>query len=157
MHQEKGRWEVSAMWNCIRAMLMVVIAFALQLSPPGAAAASAKARPGEGPAYVEPVPGTELKRLKLVEKAVRRLDIQTGQVREQSGKKIAPYSAVIYDLDGVAWVYINPEPRTYVRRRIVVESIDGDKAYLKEGPPAGTEVVTVGVSELYGAEKGVGH
>ena len=44
-----------------------------------------------------------------------------------------------------------------VRDGVVVELIEGDNAYLKEGPPAGTLVVTVGVSELYGTEEGVGH
>ena len=40
---------------------------------------------------------------------------------------------------------------------VVVEAIEGKNVYLKEGPPAGTMVVTVGAAELYGAEKGVGH
>jgi hypothetical protein len=34
--------------------------------------------------------------------------------------------------------------------------VDGDTAVLTAGPPAGTEVVTGGASELSGAEVGVG-
>jgi len=39
---------------------------------------------------------------------------------------------------------------------ISVEFIDGDRAVLSEGPPAGTEVVTDGAAELFGAELGIG-
>ena len=46
-------------------------------------------------------------------------------------------------------------PLTFVREGVVIERIKGDHAYLKEGPPAGTQVVTVGVPELYGTEVGV--
>ena len=63
---------------------------------------------------------------------------------------------VIYDLDGATWVYTSPEPLVFVRYPIVVDYIEGDQAYLVEGPPAGTEVATVGVAELYGADTGVG-
>ena len=34
--------------------------------------------------------------------------------------------------------------------------IDGDLAVLSHGPPSGTEVVTVGAAELFGAEFGIG-
>lgn len=69
---------------------------------------------------------------------------------------VVPYSSVIYDLDGATWVYTSPEPLVFVRYPIVVDYIEGDQAYLVEGPPAGTEVATVGVAELYGADTGVG-
>jgi hypothetical protein len=65
------------------------------------------------------------------------------------------YSSVIYDLDGDAWVYTVTAPLTFVREAIVVEQITKDFAYISEGPPAGTQVVTVGVPELYGTEVGV--
>ena len=82
--------------------------------------------------------------------------IQTGEIREDpSGQKTAPFSSIIYDLDGDAWVYKVSAPLTYVREGVVIERIKGDHAYLKEGPPAGTQVVTVGVPELYGTEVGV--
>ena len=112
---------------------------------------------GEAPVHIEAIVGSKLKSLKLSEKAAKRLDIQLAPILEQTGRKLSPYSAIVYDLNGVAWLYTSQEARTYVRHRVVVDSIAGDIAYLKDGPPAGTMVVTVGVSELYGAEKGVGH
>ena len=72
-------------------------------------------------------------------------------------RKIIPYSAILYDVHGDTWVYTSPKPLTYTRQRIVVDYIEGDLAMLTEGPPANTTIVTVGASELFGAESGVGH
>jgi hypothetical protein len=97
--------------------------------------------------------------LVLTEKAAERIDLQTAKVQEESvngtNRIVVPYAAVIYDLHGETWLYTNPEPLTYVREAIIIDSIDGDKAILVEGPSNGTEVVTVGVAELFGAETGV--
>jgi hypothetical protein len=112
----------------------------------------------ERPYTLEAVPGSPLKRVVLTQKAAQRIDIQTGQVATApSGKLIAPYRALQYDTEGRPWVYINPEPLSFVRHKVTVERIEGDTVTLVEGPPPGTPVVTVGVAELYGAERGVGH
>lgn len=103
------------------------------------------------PVTLEPIEGTDFKRVILTEKAAQRLDIQTAEV---SGGSI-PYAAVIYDTEGNTWVYTNPSPLTFVRAGIVIDHIDGDQAVLSQGLDAGTLVVTLGVSELYGAETGV--
>ncbi|HEX2035047.1 MAG TPA: hypothetical protein VHS99_12755 [Chloroflexota bacterium] len=71
-------------------------------------------------------------------------------------RKIVPYDAVIYDLEGGAWIYTSPQPEVFVRHRITVDYIDGTQAVLLEGPPVGTAIVIVGATELYGAESGVG-
>jgi len=100
--------------------------------------------------------GFGISRITLLPKAASRLDIKTAEIRDDpSGKKVTPYSSIIYDLDGDAWVYTAPAPFTFVREGVVIERIMGDLAYLHEGPPAGTQVVTVGVPELYGTEIGV--
>jgi hypothetical protein len=139
--------------------LVLTIAAAASLLP---CAAPRAASPAEAalvrPAIIEPVPGTSLRRITLSEKAAQRLDIQTSEVVEDaSGARVVPYASVLYDLAGEAWVYTSPEPQTFVRQRVSVSRISGADAYLKDGPPAGTRVVTVGVAQLYGAEKGVGH
>jgi hypothetical protein len=100
--------------------------------------------------------GFGISRITLPPKAARRLDIKTAEIRDDpSGKKVTPYSSIIYDLDGDAWVYTVPGPLSFVREGVVIERITGDYAYLQEGPPVGTQVVTVGVPELYGTEVGV--
>jgi len=70
-------------------------------------------------------------------------------------QKVVPYAAVIYGVNGETWVYTNPEPLVFLRQPIVISYIEGDQAFLSEGPDIGTAVVTVGVAELYGAETGV--
>ncbi len=67
-------------------------------------------------------------------------------------QKVVPYSAVYYDATGDAWVYVNTAPLTFVRERITVERVAGERAILSSGPDVGTRVATVGVSLLYGAE-----
>jgi multidrug efflux pump subunit AcrA (membrane-fusion protein) len=114
----------------------------------------------EKASVVEPIEGTELNRVILSERAAQRLDIQTDSVREEqvdgTPRLVIPYGALIYDLNGDTWIYISPEPLTFVREPITVDHIDGDMVVLADGPATGTEVVTVGVPELYGADTGIG-
>jgi hypothetical protein len=70
--------------------------------------------------------------------------------------QIVPYSAIIYDVQGDTWVYVNSEALTFVRQKVLVDRIEGQFAILSEALPEGMKVVTVGVIELYGAETGVG-
>ena len=109
------------------------------------------------PAHVEHIEGSELSRVTLTEKAVERIDLKTVQVEMKSGKKVVPYSALIYDPHGLTWVYTSPKPRTFVRHQVKVDRIEGELVFLSDGPPAGTVVASVGVAELYGTEYGVGH
>ena len=117
----------------------------------------------EAPAHVEHVEGQEVSNITLTEKAMERLDIQSARVQEmrvsRGGmmRKVVPYAAVLYDATGRTWVYTRPEANKFVRAPIVIDYIEGDMAVLREGPPMGTEVVTVGGMELFGAEFEVGH
>jgi len=113
------------------------------------------------PAHVEPIAGTELHKVTLTARAAERLDIKTDRVQDMvvggAKRKVVPYAAVLYDASGATWVYTSPEPLVFVRHRIHVEYISGDRAVLSEGPPVGTAVVTVGAAELFGAEFEIGH
>jgi len=113
------------------------------------------------PAHVEAIAGTELHKVTLTARAAERLDIKTDRVQEMvvggAKRKVVPYAAVLYDPRGETWVYTSPEPLVFVRHRIHVEYIRGDRAVLSQGPPAGTAVVTVGAAELFGAEFEIGH
>jgi hypothetical protein len=115
---------------------------------------------GEPPVVVEPIEGTELNRVVLSERAAQRLDVQTAPVEEAQvdgvSRLVIPYASVLYDLHGETWIYTNPEPLTFVRAPITIETIEGDTATLVDGPTVGTLVVKVGVAELYGADTGVG-
>lgn len=102
-----------------------------------------------------------LYRVTLAESAVKRLDLKTAlvqQAKATSGaiRTVIPYAGIIYDLNGETWTYTSPEPLLYVRERIRVDYIDGDLAFLFEGPKLGTAVVITGAAELYGIEFGLG-
>ena len=98
----------------------------------------------------------DFNRVILTEAAAERLGVQTSPVVEHGDQLAVPYSAVIYDLHGETWLYTSPAPFTFVRETITVDFIDGDMAVLSDGPASGTEVATVGVPELYGADTGIG-
>jgi hypothetical protein len=65
-----------------------------------------------------------------------------------------PWSAVVFDIHGGAWVYEKTGDRSYTRRRVVVRYVAADVAVLESGPPPGTAVVTAGAAELFGTETG---
>ncbi len=108
------------------------------------------------PAVVEAIEGSDLARVVLTERAAERLGIETTEVQLNTARLAVPSSALWIDPKGSFWVYTNPEPLVYLRHQVVVEDDDGKTALLSEGPPEGTRVVSVGVSELYGTEVGVG-
>jgi hypothetical protein len=121
-------------------------------------AGCATATPAEAPpAVIKPVAGSQIPQLQLTERAVQRLGIVTQPVRQaatagQPAREVIPYSAVVYDTDGSTWTYVNTATDVYQRKPITVNQIDGEVALLSAGPPAGTQVVTVGAAELLGTE-----
>jgi hypothetical protein len=124
-------------------------------APPLSACAEVETETASGytPAKVEPVDGTDdLKRVTFTAEGAKRIGLQTEAVREAGKRRVVPYAAVIYDPEGTTFVYTSPKALVYVREEIEVDRIEGDRALLSDGPPAGTEVVTVGAAEVYGAE-----
>ena len=120
------------------------------------------------PAHVEHKEGEEISKLTLTEKAMERIDVQTAQVHEiepdgaeatetDQARLVVPYSAILYVAKGDAFVYTSPQPRTFIRHPVNIDYIEGEQAVLKDGPPPGTQVVSVGVAELFGTEFEVGH
>ena len=124
------------------------------------------ATPADGPPLtVEPIEGSDLHRVILSARAAERLGIVTAPIggadagsrlagAGAGGRGVVPYSAVLYDARGATWVYTNPESLVFVRQRVSVERIDGNRVILTDGPPAGTTIVTVGGAELIAAELG---
>jgi hypothetical protein len=134
----------------IRWMFVALIVAGLQLS-----ACQQKA---EEPAAIDPATkleytGPALHRVRLTAKRAEELGIQTAPVREEkiAGKlrKVVPAAAVVYDQNGNAWAFKNPDPLVFVRERVSVDNVDGDLAVLADGPPVGAAVVTAGASQLF--------
>jgi len=110
----------------------------------------------EQPYALETVQGQEVLRVILTEAAVEHVGIETALVEQRGPNLVVPYEAVYIDSHGEFWVYTNPETLVYVRAPIEIVEETSTEAILADGPPAGTQVVTVGVPELYGAEKEFG-
>jgi hypothetical protein len=118
-------------------------------------------------AKVSSIAGTGTKQVTLTQEASDRLVIKTVPVAEASvpprvpgganaTRKVVPYSALLYDTSGEAWVYATSKPLSFVRQRIGVDYVTGELAVLSEGPAVGTAVVTRGAAELYGTELNAG-
>ncbi|MEY9845280.1 hypothetical protein ABH940_002350 [Streptacidiphilus sp. BW17] len=117
------------------------------------------------PASLAPAPSmpgvttaNNVHRVVLTPLAARQIGVRTVPVQAASGGKgeQVPITAVVYDPEGVPWVYVPDGKLTYLRRPITVQGYDGDTVVLSTGPAVGTPVAVQGVAELLGTEYGVG-
>jgi len=135
---------------------MLALGACLALSGCKSTTDTAAAEEDAGPAKVEHMEGDEPAKVTLTEDAIKRIDVQTAEVRQMevdgAMRVVIPYAAVLYDTGGDTWTYTNPEAGVYVRTHITIDRIDGDQAVLARGPALGTAVVIVGGAELFGSE-----
>jgi hypothetical protein len=106
-------------------------------------------------ASVEPAADGGPSRLFLTEESVLRLGLETSPVEGVPGALTVPYAAVVYDADGLSWVFVEVEDRVYQRAPITIGTIQGDVVGLTDGPEPGRRVVTVAAAELVGVEAGI--
>jgi hypothetical protein len=141
-------------WALLALVLAAVgVIIALQyLRDDGSGAAEAVA-----PAQVEHVEGSEIASITLMPEAAKRLGIRTVAVKKSGRAFVVPYSALVYDEHGDAWVYVSTDPLEFERKAVKVVRIEGNNVLLAAGLPRGTRVAIVGVPELYGTEFEVGH
>jgi hypothetical protein len=109
------------------------------------------------PAKLEPIKGTDVQRVIFDAEGAERVGLKTAPIRQNGQGTVIPYDAVIYTSDGKSYTYTAPEPLTFVRQSISIDHVVGDSVMLSDGPPAGTKVVTVGATEVYGTEFEVAH
>lgn len=69
---------------------------------------------------------------------------------------VVPLAAIVYDMNGGAWVYERTDSLTFARRRVDIARVVSGQAVLARGPKPGTVVVTDGAAELFGTEFGPG-
>ena len=69
---------------------------------------------------------------------------------------VVPWSAILHDIHGGAWVYESSGVQSFVRRPVEVRYVTDGQAVLARGPAVGTKVVTAGAAELFGTEFGAG-
>jgi hypothetical protein len=146
---------------------LAVLAVLLSVALAGCGSRGTKEEAKNEPASVEAIDGSAVGQVTLTKEAADRIGLKTERVQASEvvaavgpaghgvskvTRTTVPFAAVLYDEEGVSWVYTSPKPLTYVRQRIAIERVDGDTAVLRAGPPAGTLVVTVGGAELLGTE-----
>jgi outer membrane murein-binding lipoprotein Lpp len=124
-----------------------------------AGCSSTEARVEQPQSTVKPVAGSSVQQVQLTDQAMRRLGITTVPIKAATATQSArgarteiPYAAVVYGTDGSTWTFVETAARSFVRQSITVRAIDGSTAILASGPAVGTPVVTVGATQLLGAE-----
>jgi hypothetical protein len=120
--------------------------------------AGAAARPVQGPATATPGAAS----IDLYYAPAGRAGFRIGErvlvdLAEQgaaAARLDVPASAILTDINGGEWVYVETAPRTFERRRVEVARIAADRAVLARGLDSGARVVTAGAAELFGTEFG---
>ena len=139
-----------------RALLGFVVAVATAASLAGCAEIEVPLVEPYEPAAVETPGPNQPARVILTEEAEHRVALQTSLVRPSGADVAVEYPALVYDKAGKPWVFTVIGPRTYVRSPISIKEVREDnQVILTSGPPAGTQVVTIGAIELWGAELGI--
>jgi hypothetical protein len=137
-----------------RAVLGCVVAIAVATSAGCAEIESVTAEPYE-PAALESTGPDKPARIILTDEAVDRVALQTTEVKPLGKELTVDHAALVFDKAGKPWVFTVVGPRTYVRAAIGIKEVQDNLVTLSAGPPAGTQVVTVGAIELWGAELGI--
>jgi hypothetical protein len=105
------------------------------------------------PAHLESTGPEQPARVVLTDEAQHRVQLQTTLVRPHGADVSVEQAALVYDKKGKPWVFTVIGPLIYVRAAVAIEEVNENNVMiLSSGPPAGTEVVTVGAIELWGAE-----
>jgi RND family efflux transporter MFP subunit len=73
-------------------------------------------------------------------------------LRGQDKSLVVPWSAVVHDIYGGTWVYVQLGTRSYARQRVQVKYVADSTAVLAEGPQVGARVISAGTAEVFGAE-----
>jgi multidrug efflux pump subunit AcrA (membrane-fusion protein) len=85
----------------------------------------------------------------------QRVDVEL-RLDEQPESLVVPWSAIVHDIQGGAWVYEQTAPECFVRRRVQVKYVLDGRAVLDTAIKPGAKIVTAGVIELFGTEFGFG-
>lgn len=137
-----------------KAVLGCVVVVAVGTSAGCAEIESVTAEPYQ-PAALESTGPDKPARVILTEEAVDRVALQTTEVKALGEDLTVDHAALVFDKAGKPWVFSVVGPRTYVRATVAIKEVQDNVVTLSAGPPAGTQVVTVGAIELWGAELGI--
>ncbi|MGH7501773.1 MAG: efflux RND transporter periplasmic adaptor subunit [Longimicrobiales bacterium] len=132
------------------------------LAEPGGEGEGGRAiQPVRGPATADPLAASAdlFYRLPNAQRRYRpgqRVSVSVP-LRAEATESVVPWSAILYDIYGGAWVYESLGDNVFTRRRVEVRSVTGGTAVLARGPAPGTSIVVVGAAELFSTEFGTSH
>jgi hypothetical protein len=139
-----------------KSFLGFVVAVAATASLAGCAEIEVPLAEPYEPAQVESTGPDQPATVILTDEAQHRVQLQTTLVKPHGTDVSLDHAALVYDKKGKPWVFTVIGPRTYVRAAVGIKEVQEDNLLiLSSGPPAGTEVVTVGAIELWGTELGI--
>jgi hypothetical protein len=138
-----------------KAFLGFVVAVTAALSLAGCAEIEVPMAEPYEPAALESTGPDQPAKVILTEEAVHRVALRTSEVGLRGRDLTVDYAALVFDKVGKPWVFTVVAPRTYARAAVAIRTVEDNLVILSSGPPAGTEVVTVGAIELWGAELGI--
>lgn len=131
-----------------------------RVRPLGAEATSIDATPVAGPPTADPLAGAVDRYYALAPGAVlvpgERVIVELP-LRSQVEARVLPYSALVYDAQGTAWVYGCAGENAFRRERIDPIRRSGDQLVFARGPALGACVLSTGASEVFGSEFEPGH
>lgn len=164
---DRGRGRPTGLWVRVpvyaadRSMLDRALAIrvgALGAGDAGAAAAAVGRRVA-GPASANPTAASVDLFVALDDRAAflpgERV-VVTFDLPEPADAVVVPWSAVVHDADGVAWVYAEVAPFAYERRKVTLAAVRPPLAVVTGALAPEARVVVTGAVELHGIERGNG-
>lgn len=115
-----------------------------------------KAKPAT---VTKPAPGvTGPAIIELMPEAKSRLGIESLEfVADRDGNRFIPVSALLYDNEGIPWIYVESPIFTFHREKIELLKTRGNGILIHvQAETPLRKIVTVGAAELSGIESGVG-
>ncbi|MEK9825912.1 MAG: efflux RND transporter periplasmic adaptor subunit, partial [Methylotenera sp.] len=87
----------------------------------------------------------------------QRVSITLNTIGKSSKDLTIPWSAIVFDIHGGSWVYIQKSKNIYERNRVFLDHVTGSNAVMSQGPAEGSHIVVNGALELFGVETGFSH
>ena len=137
------------------AALTAVAAATVTVALAGCATSSSSSPPP--PTFsVTMAPGSSVTTITLTPLGATRIGLRTATVAAGANDQATfPYSALLYEPNGQAAVYVSTGPLSFQRSFVTVGSIVGDTVTVTSGVTAGQRIATDGSEELLGVQNGV--
>ena len=117
------------------------------------------AKPINAPPTADPLTSTThlyyaVKNVDSTWRPMQRITVSLNTVNKSDNKLAIPYSAVVYDIYGGSWVYMQQTKNSYERKRVFLDHVSGKQAIISEGPAENSQIVINGALELFAVETG---